>query len=145
MTRCESGVSQSQSEFHSYALTRTPRYTHDVRTAMLLCSFSVVLLSCDSANSCDSVRSLRIVAPEDGTSVMGSELTVTVEACAFDRDEVVRVLLLEPVEADYGFITVFDEPIVSTTVPTLPGTMRLVATDADDMLRSDVVSVEASP
>ncbi|NOY93365.1 MAG: hypothetical protein GXP55_19440 [Deltaproteobacteria bacterium] len=68
------------------------------------------------------------------------------EACGFERDDVIALYLEEPVATDYGFATFLEDPELRFVVPTLPGTMRFYATDdATRTLRSPSVSVTTSP
>lgn len=98
--------------------------------------------ACGDTATCPE-RSLRFLAPDEGAMIVGDEVTLTLEACQFEHDEVVEIQLLEPVESNYGFITIFEEEVVSIDVPTLPGTMRFVAFDEDGTTRSAELTIQA--
>jgi len=89
---------------------------------------------------------LVILSPADGDTVTGSEFDVTVRACGFERDDIIALVLEEPVATDYGFATFFEDPVLTMRVPALPGTMRMHATDdATRAVRSADVSVTTAP
>lgn len=102
---------------------------------------------CTTSGACPSDgRSLEILAPVDGATVPSGDLEVVVRACGFERDDVIALVLDEPVSTDYGFVTVVDGSELTLSVPTLPGTMRMHA--ADQAARSIVspdVSVSVAP
>ncbi len=101
----------------------------------------VLAAGCGDAETC-SDRSVRFLSPSPGTVVEADEVTLVIEACGFERDEILEVRLLQPVETNYGFITVFDDPVVTIDVPTLPGTMEFRAQDQDGVTRSASLVVE---
>lgn len=114
-------------------------------------SLLVVLLGIVSGCAADPIcpangQSLTILSPADGDAVTGSELNVVVRTCGFERDDVIALVLEEPVATDYGFVTFLEDPELTFSVPTLPGTMRMHATDdATRNVRSADVSVMTSP
>ena len=86
-------------------------------------------LACAPVPICEG-RTLRILEPDDGESVPAGRVNVVVEVCDFEEDETITLRLLAPVESDYGFILVddADQRLYGLEVPTLPGTMELIAT-----------------
>lgn len=104
-----------------------------LRLASLLGLLALPSLGCGPDPVCDG-RSLRIVEPADGEMVPEGRVNVVVEACRFEMDEQIRLRLTMPVESDYGFAVVEDpsQRLYGFDVPTLPGTMELVADAVDD-------------
>lgn len=74
-------------------------------------------------------RTLRVVQPNEGEVVPPGRVNVVVEACNLAVDEQIRIRLTMPVESDYGFEIVEDpeQRLYGFDVPTLPGTMEVVA------------------
>lgn len=79
-------------------------------------------------------RSLRIIEPSEGAMIPEGRVNVVVEACELEVDEQLRLRLTMPVESDYGFAIIEDpeQRLYGFDVPTLPGTMELVADVVDD-------------
>jgi len=123
----------------------------NVRSSSRVVSLLILLLGAVSGCAADPIcpgdgQSLVILSPSDGDAVTGSELNVVVRACGFERDDVIALVLEEPVATDYGFVTFLEDPELTFSVPILPGTMRMHATDdATRGVRSADVSVTTSP
>ncbi len=75
-----------------------------------------------------------MIEPDDGEVVPPGRVNIVVEACRLEVDEQIRLRLTMPVESDYGFAIVEDEDqrLYGFDVPTLPGTMEVVADVVDD-------------
>ena len=103
--------------------------------------------ACAGDSACPaSGQSLTILSPMDGEAVTGSEFDVTLRVCGFERDDVIALVIDEPVASDYGFVTYLGDPVLTLRVPALPGTMRMHATDdATRTVRSSDVSVTTAP
>lgn len=91
------------------------------------------LTGCGPDPLCDG-RSLRIIDPNEGQQVPEGRVNVVVEGCDLEMDEQIRLRLRMPVESDYGFAIVEDpdQRLYGFDVPTLPGTMEVVADLVDD-------------
>lgn len=120
------------------------RYRLRITSGLLgLLALPALLASCGSSAICgEGEVSLRILEPETGDTVRGDNVLVSIEACGLEPGENVRLLLLAPVEADYGFLPYEGRPELGIEVPTLPGEMRFVATDMEDDIRSQEVTVQ---
>jgi hypothetical protein len=99
----------------------------------LPCLALLALAGCQPEPVCDG-RSLRIIEPDQGEMVPEGRVNVVVEACDLEEDEQIRLRLTMPVESDYGFEIIEDpnQRLYGFDVPTLPGTMELVADVVDD-------------
>lgn len=110
-----------------------------MRIALAL-PFALLVLAagCQPDPLCDG-RSLRVIEPDEGEMVPEGRVNIVVEACDLNEDEQIRLRLLMPVESDYGFAIVEDpqQNLYGFDVPTLPGTMEVVADVVGD---PDVVS-----
>lgn len=105
-----------------------------MRTALVL-PFALLALAagCQPDPLCNG-RSLRVLEPNDGQMVPEGRVNIVVEACDLEVDEQIRLRLLMPIESDYGFAIVEDpeQNLYGFDVPTLPGTMEVVADVVDD-------------
>ena len=104
-----------------------------MRTSLILLALLALPFGCGPDPLCEG-RSLRIIEPDDGQTVPAGRVNVVVEACRLNEDEQIRLRLTMPVESDYGFAIVEDEDqhLYGFDVPTLPGTMEVVADVVDD-------------
>ena len=103
-------------------------------------------LACGPDPLCEG-RTLRVVEPADGEVVPPGRVNIVVEACRMEEDEQIRLRLTMPVESDYGFAIVKDDDqrLYGFDVPTLPGTMEVVADVVDDPATvSDPVAFEVA-
>ncbi|MBO6939680.1 MAG: hypothetical protein JJ863_32215 [Deltaproteobacteria bacterium] len=96
--------------------------------AALLVGLALPSFACGPDPLCEG-RTLRIVEPDDGEVVPPGRVNIVVEACRMEEDEQIRLRLTMPVESDYGFAIVEDDDqrLYGFDVPTLPGTMEVVA------------------
>ena len=96
--------------------------------AALLVGLALPSFGCGPDPLCEG-RTLRIVEPDDGEVVPPGRVNIVVEACRMEEDEQIRLRLTMPVESDYGFAIVEDDDqrLYGFDVPTLPGTMEVVA------------------
>ncbi len=99
-----------------------------MRIALPCLALLALIAGCQPDPICDG-RSLRIIEPDQGEMVPEGDVNIVVEACDLEMDEQIRLRLTMPVESDYGFAIVEDpnQRLYGFDVPTLPGTMELVA------------------
>lgn len=96
------------------------------------------------------VRSLAFIAPRDGAALtaaddldptMGAlQYDVRGKACGVDPALQVGLYMLDPVETGYAFTTAGDGNLVFTSVPLVPGTLRMQLRTIDMMVQSEIIS-----
>lgn len=101
----------------------------------------------------DGVQSIAILSPMDGEALTladdvdpvggGLQYEFRLSACGFEPDDMIKLVLLDPFETDYAFVTV-DDGTVGAIVPLLPGPQRFEARSIDDMVRSEAITIDVT-